>query len=314
LNPAKDRARLARGTLDKLGLTEIPVGIGSNMISSTAGEYEFNVPYMSNLEDCRENGVNMFVEILQGLDRDTKVTLVCLSGLADAWQLLKEHRELFRSKIGRVVIMGGVEVVDNDVKFDEQGYMMPDKAQNNTFDFSAAQELYREVQKECIPLTIVSRWAAYAAKLPFSLYDAMADTGHPVGTRLHESQAHSLEHLWVRACLPQDDPKRGGLPGRCDKAWFCKVFLGGKGNDRDGTDGIWDLASTFQAYDPMAVLAALHGVRARFMRPLLVDVRGESGTIQHEILGMNEMNNGIVEGSELGEWLHSAILSGLMMK
>ena len=48
---------------------------------------------------------------------------------------------------------------------------MPDKAQNNTFDPEASANLYRELQREGIPLTIVTRFAAYAAKLPLTLYD-----------------------------------------------------------------------------------------------------------------------------------------------
>merc|ERR1719506_1142172 len=121
--------------------------------------------------------------------------------------------------------MGGVEVDGDSVKLDKNGYMMPDKASNNTFDIESAQHLYREIQKECIPLTIVTRWAAYAAKLRFEVYDAMAATGHPVGMRLQNNQRRSLEHLWTRACMPPNDPRREGLRDSCDKAWFCKVFL-----------------------------------------------------------------------------------------
>ena len=62
------------------------------------------------------------------------------------------------------------------VKRDENGYMLPDKAQNNTFDFDAAQKLYRTLQEEGVPMTVVTRWAAYAAKLPLSIYDLMAKT------------------------------------------------------------------------------------------------------------------------------------------
>merc|ERR1712232_278158 len=108
---------------------------------------------------------------------------------------------------------------------------MPDKAQNNTFDANASEQFYRECQKESIPLTIVTRWAAYAAKLPFTLYDAMAETGHPVGVKLHGTQRQSLEHLWRRCCMAEDDPQREGLPGRCNKEWFSKIFLGGRGQD-----------------------------------------------------------------------------------
>merc|ERR1740130_502322 len=123
-------------------------------MESATSAYEFNVPYMADLETCRPDGVELFVEILKGIAEGTVVTLVCLSGLADAWRLLKDHRVLFRSKIGRVVIVGGVEVEGDGVKLDDDGYFMPDHAQNNTFDFTAAKLFYRTVQEESIPLTI----------------------------------------------------------------------------------------------------------------------------------------------------------------
>ena len=42
-----------------------------------------------------------------------------------------------------------------------------------------------------------------------------------------------------------------------------QVFLSGKGLDRKGTDSIWDLTTTFQAYDPVAVIAAVPSLKLR---------------------------------------------------
>merc|ERR1719201_2389935 len=191
--------------------------------------------------------------------------------------------------------MGGVEVDGGQtVKRDERGLMMPDSANNNTFDMEAAKNLYRELQLDGVPLTIVTRFAAYAAKLPLTVYDSMAETGHPVGARLQKAQKHSLEHLWKRCCMPEADKDREGLPGRCDKAWFSKVFLNGQGMDRTGRDSIWDLTGTFQAYDPVAVLAALPGVRDRFLAPHAVAVEDRSGTITfHEVVGLSDSVTGV---------------------
>ena len=61
--------------------------------------------------------------------------------------------------------------------------MIPDKAQNNQYDVAAAEYVYRELQRENIPMTIVTRWAAYAAKIPLSIFDRMAKTCHPVTAR-----------------------------------------------------------------------------------------------------------------------------------
>ena len=41
---------------------------------------------------------------------------------------------------------------------------MPDKAQNNLFDFEAAQNLYRELQRRGIPMTVATRLASEGSK------------------------------------------------------------------------------------------------------------------------------------------------------
>merc|ERR1719174_1057917 len=139
LAPAVDRARLARGTLDLLGMST-PVFVGHEMLDKPkVTPYEFDVPYIAKEEqiDRATKGIDGLAGILRTL-QERNVTLVCLSGLTDAWALFVEHRDLFKSKIGRVVIMGGVEVDEaNNVKRDEAGLMIPDKAQNNTFDMDA---------------------------------------------------------------------------------------------------------------------------------------------------------------------------------
>jgi hypothetical protein len=174
--------------------------------------------------------------------------------------------------------------------------------------------LYRELQLEGIPLTVVTRFAAYAAKLPLSLYDKMAATKHPIGARMQKAQKHSLQHLWKRCCMPDGDPNREGLPGRCDKPWFSKVFLAGQGMDRTGEDSIWDLTGTFQAYDPMALLAALPGVRDRFLTPYMVAVEDRSGEVTfHEVVGLSEAVTGVQPGAPLDDWLHLALCSGLAL-
>ena len=52
-----------------------------------------------------------------------------------------------------------MEVEGSKPKLDENGYLMPDKAQNNTFDFEAATKLYSELQRLSIPMTIVTSGA-----------------------------------------------------------------------------------------------------------------------------------------------------------
>ena len=59
-----------------------------------------------------------------------KVSGVCIgndSKLIARWFLLRDHRDLFKEKIGRVVIVGGVETdaIDPDiVKLDDEGQLI----------------------------------------------------------------------------------------------------------------------------------------------------------------------------------------------
>ena len=42
----------------------------------------------------------------------------------------------------------------------------PDTAHNNSFDAAAAAFLYTRCQQRSVPLVVVTRFAAYAAKVP----------------------------------------------------------------------------------------------------------------------------------------------------
>jgi inosine-uridine nucleoside N-ribohydrolase len=320
LAPALMRARLSKGTLVELGLCDTPVAAGSEMLKDTGykpgSQYEFDVEYLADESEVEQiSGVRLIAETLRTVS-DRSVTLVLLSGMTDAWKLLDEYRSLVSQKVARVVLMGGIEVEGEKdkevVKLDDNGYMVPDKAQNNTFDFEAAQSLYRGLQQEGIQMTVVTRWAAYAAKLPLSIYDRMAKTCSPVGIRLQKAQRFSLEHLWTRACMPENDEKREGLPGRCDKAWFSKVFLAGKGMDRTGDDSIWDLTGTFQAYDPLAQMCAVRSLRKKFFDPHQVQIKATTGdVIFHEVVGLSESNHQVKNGTGLANFLTNAFLTGL---
>jgi len=311
LHPALSRAKLAKGTLNQLGLNHIEVGVGAPMGTLHCNDYEFDVGYMAADAEVLPSGIQLFVRQLEQAE-DGLFTLVVLCGMRDAWDLLREHTELFRRKISRVVIMGGVEVTsDNAPKHDEEGLLVPDTAANNAFDMEAAKAFYRELQRQSIPMTIVSRWAAYAAKLPLSLYDRMAKTEHAVAVRLQKAQQKSLQHLWKRANMPDGHPDREGLPGRCNKEWFAGVFLGGKGLDRNGDASVWDLATTFQPYDCIALLGALPGIRDRYLNPHVFQIQGLHGPAIHEVMGLSGEMNGVRDSAGLRSWLEAAMLEGV---
>ena len=308
LAPAAQRGRLAKGTLRLLGRPDVPVGVGTDCgLRADGHEKEFEgVTYLAGTDDL-EPGADLLVRSLESAD-DGSVILLLISGLTDAAALLREHDELVQSKVALVAIMGGVEQKDNAVVKDDDGYMIPDSAANNKFDMDAAKYFYRRVQELCIPTTILTREAAYAAPVPRDLYDRMAATGHPVGVKLQRTQRHAIQDVWVRANMAADDPRRNKLPERCNKEWFCNTFCAGQGLDRNGDDDIWDLIQSFQLYDPMTLIAAVPELAERFFEPTIVTVNG----VDHSVIGVSKAKNGVKDPAGLSTFMIECFITSLV--
>lgn len=270
-------------------------------------DHEFNgVTYMASPEEVLD-GANLLIQSLEQ-SQDNSVILLLISGLTDTANLLREHADLVKRKAAVVAIMGGVEQKDNTVVLDDQGYMLPDSAANNKFDMDAAKYVYRRFQELAIPMVILTREAAYAAPVPRELYDRMAETGHPVGIKLRDSQKKAIQDLWFRANLAADDIRRNKLPERCDKQWFCKTFCADQGMDRTGDDDIWDLIQCFQLYDPMTLIAAIPGLTERFFTPVVVTVNG----VEHKIIGVSKSVHGVKDASGLVEFMTTCFIASLV--
>lgn len=309
LAPSKHRARLAKGTLKKLHQPDITVGFGSGFEQQEEDDglsYQFNVTYLAEETEIVD-GKELMISAMRAA-RPKELVLLLISQLTDAASVLREHHHLFTSAVRRVVIMGGV-VADGDLpKLDEDGRMIPDMtAQNHSFDKEATAFLYRQLQDCGIPITVVSRHAAVAAKVSRSVYDEMAATGHPIGVRLLNAQKQAIEHLWQRACLPASDPGRMGLPPDRDSNWFLNTFCGGQGAGRTGEDSIWDILETFNLYDPATLVAAIPNLRGHFYAASVVEVFG----VEHCVIGVNAKTHNVRNPAELGEFMKGIMVESL---
>lgn len=89
-----------------------------------------------------------------------------------------------------------------------------------------------------------------------------------VALRLRGAQIATATQLWRRACAPVGDTEtRGGLPARCDRAWFARTFCGGAALDEVGaSDAIWPHVQSLAMTAPLALLAAVPACLTRFFR------------------------------------------------
>jgi hypothetical protein len=251
LAPVPERVRLARGTLDILGLYDIPVGIGSkggvetlpDDFSDTAGEYMSKV----GDEDRIEDGQCLLLRVYEAAE-DNSLDFVIIASMMDAAIFIKANPDLFKRKTRSVLIMGGVEDIQEegggvggeakvdaessavdvaDPGLDEDrivfGYIKPDSAHNNSISMDSAEFVYRRVQELGVQLIVLTRWVAYACPVPRETYEAMAATSHVVAKRLLRVQQAKIEGLWSHVSWPIGD-KKVRLRGVC----------GGGGAKREG--------------------------------------------------------------------------------
>lgn len=310
LEPALGRARVAKGTLEALGLESVRVGIGSPVYVDSVNAYELDVPYKAEASRL-VGGHELLVETLEEAEPNS-LHLVLQSGLTDAVRLLEERPALFRDRIRAVAIMGGVRAVVGEGRtsiVSQEGLMVPDDAHNNMFDFRAAEVLYSLLQQMAIPIDLLTRDAAYGCQIPFSLFDAMAETGHPVGACLQRRQQPAIRELWAAACSPAGSEVRGSLPENRDRAWFVDVFCDGRAPPvRDEAD-IWPFVRRCNLYDPLNLAAAVPSIRRRFFEPRIFRTNG----VEHRIYGVSAAETGIADEDGLRDFLTEilrAVLEG----
>ena len=296
LRPAMERARLLHGMLGELGyghdLPKIPVGAGTGIIANRNNELhpnEQNCSYLSPHRNLRV-GDEAMIDIL--LDAAPKsLTIVLQSGFTDFAMLALLHSELLAAKVAKVVIMGGVVVNEagDDVVLDN-GLLQPDQANNNTFNFTAAQIAYRWCQDQCVPMVITMRSLAYSAKFPFALYERVCnETESPIGPCMRDRQESSLQTLWRRANAPVASETRGPLPPDRDRQWFVAVFCDGRDPGISAEERILPHTGSFMLYDPINAMAAVDTIRDYFFTPHRVVVNGTT----HEIIGLSKAHPGI---------------------
>eukprot|EP00927_Polykrikos_kofoidii_P035594 TRINITY_DN30152_c0_g1_i1.p1 TRINITY_DN30152_c0_g1~~TRINITY_DN30152_c0_g1_i1.p1 ORF type:complete len:831 (-),score=87.74 TRINITY_DN30152_c0_g1_i1:175-2667(-) len=323
LSPSFDRARLARGTLDLIGLKNVPIGIGTDggdvlgkhKVTFETSAASYMPPPHAESSLALQPGRGMLHKLY--CDADPKsLTLVIIASLKDPALFLRDNEALFTEKTLEVVIMGGVEDWTSDGNDLSQPVILkPDQAHNNMFDSAASDFFYKRCQEIGIRLIIVSRFAAYPAQMPRSVYDELATLGSSIGCRLRNAQRTSIEGLWKRAC--SDEPERGGLPARCNRDWFLSTFCDGKDgtHKRGKDDSIWDLVVGFNQYDTLALLAAVPQLRSKFFSPVPVPslALSTSGNVSNLVIGRSAQDHGIKDPSSLKDLLMRGFTKGLAL-
>jgi len=283
LSPQRDRAHLARGSMDAMGMPDVPVGIGSCGGVADGVELDiYGADYSRSSPCIFESGMELVYRALQSVPPKSAV-LLCIASLSDAASFIREHEELFTSKVKEVVLMGGV------VSTELGESLIPDSAYNNNCDISSARFVYKRCQELGVPTATLSRWAAYGCPIPPQLLDDIAKTEHMVATNIRSVSKLSIDQLWNKVILHPSDPRREKLPNRCDISWFCRTFMSKGEISKEWTSSVWTLVKKLNMYDPLAVLLCVPAYRATHFDWKTKVVNG----VSHIVVGTSERDTGI---------------------
>lgn len=306
--PALVRARVGKGTYQQLGFPNIPVGVGTRVCESIMTYPDVSKILFIAREDEVVDGKQLLVDILRNPSCD-KLTLSLNSGLTDAWELLRDHEELFVKKVAQVCIMGDVEMEGDEIQL-RDGYLVPGKAANVLFDQISSKLLYQRLQDLDIPMVVVSKEVARNCKFRFNALDKMASSANLVGPCLFFSQMTKMKELFEKASAPVGDPRREGLPARCDREWYFNDFCDGIDPGRIAPEYILPHLKSFNLYDPTNVIASVPVLRNQFFNPTPVEVNCTT----HLVIGVSFENHGIKNPAELKRFMEEGMELALEWK
>jgi hypothetical protein len=258
LYPSNMRARLAKSVLRDLGDLITPVYVGSNICEDkiTVLDYEFDYP---NLVD--ENAViktaNPYCDILEG---NNPTILVINSAMTDLADFLVNYYNPSLHNIHQIIIQSGYEI-------DKSGYISPNCAANNAYDYYSAQICFDIFQEKKLPIVIITKKIAYDNSVPSDIYTLLNEPFHGSWVPQYESwvpqylercQSKAIQELYKLALLPMGDPNRQGLPDNRDINWFFQ-FIAKKPlpTTIPSVEDIESYITSLNVYDVFTVLFAI---------------------------------------------------------
>lgn len=254
LNPAEMRARLGRGALDRLGLPEVPIAIGSKgeHANHEVLDYEFagSESFIAPEGICLVDGQTLLHDIFTKAKQENyKVTLLAISSLMDIAEFAKNEPELLKATLEKVVLQGGYSIVNGKLEADIA-------ATNNHFAFEEAQYFHRFLQDNAIPSICFTKVATFATPIYQTLLKQMEKTGVNVGQYLRAVQLGQDLHYWKCA----SGPIEGRFRPFMDEKWFLKNkttwYDKHPGEPGPEGDAITPWLDKVTAYDCLAAIGA----------------------------------------------------------
>jgi inosine-uridine nucleoside N-ribohydrolase len=209
----KQRAKIAKSTLKKLGASNIPVAYGTD----GAGK---DRPFHSHeLDDTIPEGEAAVVEVLTSLrEKGEHCNILVVSSFRDLSLLIKKHPDLIRATVSSFSFQSGWR---KDPDSEDLKTLDPDmKITNNGWDEEATPHVLGWCSQESITTFTATREAARKATVHPSHVQQHAAQGHKVAQEMYNEWHEKGEQYYDDA--KQEDPEERFQEDK-DLGWLIKA-------------------------------------------------------------------------------------------
>ena len=281
----KVRAQIARAVLDSFDLSRVPVGIGSVFPLGSKGSVELRKYLVEHqIERVSYEGVGIITKrskqpttkgdkiIINAVKKyKDQLVIAVLAPPTDLARVILKKRVLFQ-KIAGFFFMGQA--------LQEGGKLTPDPTAYNFAQDMVASRILLELQ-DYVPMTFLTKFAAYATPLNRTDFAQFEKTSHPVGKYLMIHAVKGLE------CFVKRAPDI-----------FKRVFQIPAHEDANGA--FLKLQKLSNPYDALTVMAI---VRPELFSPVRVGM--------HKLIGLSLEYNGISNPAKVKSELMNTMLNAL---
>ena len=305
--PQVARANIARGALDSLLLSYVPVAysgvVSSAKPSSSKTTIVSNADYYGKQSAHMNNtGVELMTRaLLQAPEKS--LVIMCTACMGDVCEVMNTHRDLFVRKVKQIVVIGSVKPVRR------RGFIEPEEEDEQCGlggggvgnERSFAKQVYQCCQELGIPTVTLSNEVSRGFPFSSAQVDDLTLTNHMISTKIQRTEEMNMNGIW-EMIRSKDEAKGNPALKRLDVKSFCNHSLGGKNPSTAGRQ-IWPWITSINLELVLGLLACLPAYQDAHFRWETHQVMG----VEHKVCRHSNAAAGVIRPDALSNEIHMLI-------
>mmetsp|Transcript_32086 Transcript_32086/g.67460 ORF Transcript_32086/g.67460 Transcript_32086/m.67460 type:complete len:1702 (-) Transcript_32086:235-5340(-) len=296
--PQVVRADIARGALDSLLLSNVPVAysgaVSAPSSNRTAGVAMFNADYGKPSAHVNNTGVELITRaLLQAPEKS--LVIMCTACFGDVGKVIDNVRDLFARKVKQVIIIGSVKSVRR------RSFIQPEECGREKDD-AVAKNVYQSCQELKIPTVTLFKDISQGFPFSSTQVDDLTSSNHMVSTKIQRSEEMQMNSIWELNKQLKQEAKSYRTPKSLDIQSFYKYSLGGK-HPNANQHNIWPSIKSINLELVLGLLSCIPVYRDSHFRWETHQVKG----IEHKVCRHSNSAAGIIKPEALSNEIHMLI-------